>query len=126
MSLSAQLKRRIAEHGRARHGTAANALRLRREFASLTEVFSNGEHLMTISKALYSSRSEEWPTPQQFFGFLASFPDARKFQTLVTKFGTEDEYFGPVKLSALWFVAHHRFFLAFRSRTLPCLDHPPA
>lgn len=36
-----------------------------------------------------------------FFGFLASFPDARKFQTLVTKFGTEDEYFGPVKLSAL-------------------------
>src|SRR5262249_44464747 len=24
-----------------------------------------------------------------------------KFQTLVTKFGTEDEYFGPVKLSAL-------------------------
>ncbi|MFS8070223.1 MAG: AAA family ATPase, partial [Byssovorax sp.] len=36
-----------------------------------------------------------------FFGFLASFQDARKFQTLVTKFGTEDEYFGPVKLSAL-------------------------
>ncbi len=36
-----------------------------------------------------------------FFGFLASFLDARKFQTLVTKFGTEDEYFGPVKLSAL-------------------------
>ncbi len=36
-----------------------------------------------------------------FFGFLASFPDARKFQTLVTKFGTEDEYFGPVMLSAL-------------------------
>jgi len=36
-----------------------------------------------------------------FFGFLASFPDARQFQTLVTKFGTEDEYFGPVKLSAL-------------------------
>ncbi|UQA57116.1 AAA family ATPase [Polyangium aurulentum] len=36
-----------------------------------------------------------------FFGFLASFTDARKFQTLVTKFGTEDEYFGPVKLSAL-------------------------
>ena len=35
-----------------------------------------------------------------FFGFLASFPDARKFQTLVTKFGTEDEYFGPVKLSS--------------------------
>jgi MoxR-like ATPase len=36
-----------------------------------------------------------------FFGFLASFPDARKFTTLVTKFGSEDEYFGPVKLSAL-------------------------
>jgi len=36
-----------------------------------------------------------------FFGFLASFPDAKKFQTLVTRFGTEDEYFGPVKLSAL-------------------------
>lgn len=36
-----------------------------------------------------------------FFAFLACFPDARKFQTLVTKFGTEDEYFGPVKLSAL-------------------------
>ncbi|XXY16761.1 AAA family ATPase [Sorangium sp. So ce216] len=36
-----------------------------------------------------------------FFGFLSCFPDARKFQTLVTKFGTEDEYFGPVKLSAL-------------------------
>jgi MoxR-like ATPase len=36
-----------------------------------------------------------------FFGFLASFTDARKFQTLVTRFGTEDEYFGPVKLSAL-------------------------
>jgi MoxR-like ATPase len=36
-----------------------------------------------------------------FFSFLASFTDARKFQTLVTKFGTEDEYFGPVKLSAL-------------------------
>lgn len=36
-----------------------------------------------------------------FFAFLASFQDARKFQTLVTKFGTEDEYFGPVKLSAL-------------------------
>lgn len=36
-----------------------------------------------------------------FFSFLSSFTDARKFQTLVTKFGTEDEYFGPVKLSAL-------------------------
>ncbi len=36
-----------------------------------------------------------------FTGFLASFPDARKFITLVTKFGTEDEMFGPVKLSAL-------------------------
>src|SRR5512143_1190772 len=36
-----------------------------------------------------------------FFGFLGSFVDAKKFQTLVTKFGTEDEYFGPVKLSAL-------------------------
>jgi MoxR-like ATPase len=36
-----------------------------------------------------------------FFSFLESFTDARKFQTLVTKFGTEDEYFGPVKLSAL-------------------------
>jgi phage N-6-adenine-methyltransferase len=34
------------------------------------EVFSNGEHLMTISKALYSSRSEGWPTPQQFFDAL--------------------------------------------------------
>jgi len=36
-----------------------------------------------------------------FFGFLRSFTDARQFQTLVTKFGTEDEYFGPPKLSAL-------------------------
>lgn len=36
-----------------------------------------------------------------FLGFLDSFLDARKFVTLVTKFGTEDEYFGPVKLSAL-------------------------
>ena len=36
-----------------------------------------------------------------FFGFLSSFRDARKFQTLVTKFQTEDEMFGPVKLSAL-------------------------
>lgn len=36
-----------------------------------------------------------------FFGFLGAFKNARKFQTLVTKFGTEDEYFGPVKLSAL-------------------------
>jgi len=35
------------------------------------------------------------------FGFTASFTGVRKFQTLVTKFGTEDEYFGPVKLSAL-------------------------
>jgi MoxR-like ATPase len=35
------------------------------------------------------------------FGFTASFSGVRKFQTLVTKFGTEDEYFGPVKLSAL-------------------------
>lgn len=36
-----------------------------------------------------------------FYGFLASFVDARKFLTLITKFGTEDEVFGPVKLSAL-------------------------
>lgn len=36
-----------------------------------------------------------------FFSFLSSFPDARKFQTLVTKFGSEDEMFGPVKISAL-------------------------
>lgn len=36
-----------------------------------------------------------------FFAFLASLLDARKFQTLVTRFGTEDEMFGPVKLSAL-------------------------
>lgn len=36
-----------------------------------------------------------------FFSFLASFPDARKFQTLVTKFGSEDEIFGPLKISAL-------------------------
>ena len=36
-----------------------------------------------------------------FYSFLASFPDARKFQTLVTRFATEDEMFGPVKLSAL-------------------------
>jgi MoxR-like ATPase len=36
-----------------------------------------------------------------FYGFLACFAGVRKFQTLVTKFGTEDEYFGPVKLSAL-------------------------
>jgi MoxR-like ATPase len=36
-----------------------------------------------------------------FGGFLDAFPDARKFITLVTKFGTEDEMFGPVKLSAL-------------------------
>ncbi len=35
------------------------------------------------------------------FSFLASFPDARKFQTLVTKFGSEDEIFGPLKISAL-------------------------
>jgi MoxR-like ATPase len=35
------------------------------------------------------------------FGFTASFTGVRKFQTLVTKFGTEDEYFGPVKLSSL-------------------------
>jgi len=36
-----------------------------------------------------------------FFGFLASFTDARQFQTLVTKFATEDELFGPLKISAL-------------------------
>jgi MoxR-like ATPase len=36
-----------------------------------------------------------------FFGFLSSFVDAKQFQTLVTKFGSEDEYFGPPKLSAL-------------------------
>lgn len=36
-----------------------------------------------------------------FFGFLSCFSDARQFQTLVTKFGSEDEYFGPPKLSAL-------------------------
>ena len=36
-----------------------------------------------------------------FYAFLACFPDARKFNALVTKFGTEDEIFGPVKLSAL-------------------------
>lgn len=36
-----------------------------------------------------------------FFAFLDSFKDARRFQALVTKFGTEDQYFGPVKLSAL-------------------------
>jgi MoxR-like ATPase len=36
-----------------------------------------------------------------FYSFLESFQDARKFSTLVTKFGTEDQYFGPVKLSAL-------------------------
>lgn len=36
-----------------------------------------------------------------FFGFLSRFPEARKFQTLATKLGSEDEYFGPVELSAL-------------------------
>ena len=36
-----------------------------------------------------------------FLSLLSSFSDARTFVTLVTKFGTEDEYFGPVKLSAL-------------------------
>lgn len=36
-----------------------------------------------------------------FYAFLSCFPDARKFQALITKFGTEDEIFGPVKLSAL-------------------------
>lgn len=36
-----------------------------------------------------------------FNAFLESLPDARKFNTLVTKFGTEDEMFGPVRLSAL-------------------------
>ncbi|MDC0681353.1 AAA family ATPase [Sorangium atrum] len=36
-----------------------------------------------------------------FFGFLSRFPEARKFQTLVSKFGSEDEYFGPVELSSL-------------------------
>ena len=36
-----------------------------------------------------------------FYAFLACLPDARKFNALVTKFGTEDEIFGPVKLSAL-------------------------
>jgi MoxR-like ATPase len=35
------------------------------------------------------------------FGFTASFTGVSKFQTLVTRFGTEDELFGPVKLSAL-------------------------
>lgn len=36
-----------------------------------------------------------------FDGFLSAFSGARKFSRLVTKFGTEDEYFGPVRLSAL-------------------------
>lgn len=36
-----------------------------------------------------------------FTSFLASFVDANKLVTLVTKFATEDELFGPVKLSAL-------------------------
>lgn len=36
-----------------------------------------------------------------FFGFLASFTNARTFQRVLTKFGTEDDVFGPVKLSAL-------------------------
>lgn len=36
-----------------------------------------------------------------FYAFLSCFPDARKFLALVTKFGTEDEIFGPVKLSSL-------------------------
>ena len=36
-----------------------------------------------------------------FFGFLQSFPAARKFVTLITRFATEDEVFGPVRLSAL-------------------------
>jgi MoxR-like ATPase len=36
-----------------------------------------------------------------FYAFLSCLPDARKFNALVTKFGTEDEIFGPVKLSAL-------------------------
>jgi len=36
-----------------------------------------------------------------FFAVLSHLTDARKFQTLVTKFSTEDEMFGPVKLSAL-------------------------
>lgn len=36
-----------------------------------------------------------------FFGFLQSFPAARKMVTLITRFATEDEVFGPVRLSAL-------------------------
>jgi MoxR-like ATPase len=36
-----------------------------------------------------------------FLAFLSHFSDARTFQTLVTKFSTEDSLFGPVKLSAL-------------------------
>ncbi|MFO0590486.1 MAG: AAA family ATPase [Polyangiaceae bacterium] len=36
-----------------------------------------------------------------FTSFLASFTDARMLVTLITKFTTEDELFGPVKLSAL-------------------------
>jgi site-specific DNA-methyltransferase (adenine-specific) len=45
-------------------------LRLRDQFVPLIAVFSDGEHRMTISQTLYSSRSEEWPTPQQFFDAL--------------------------------------------------------
>jgi hypothetical protein len=41
--------------------------------------------------------SEERP----LHAFLSCLPDARKFNALVTKFRTEDEIFGPVKLSAL-------------------------
>lgn len=36
-----------------------------------------------------------------FYGFLASFIDARVLEKLVTKYGTIDEFFGPVMLSAL-------------------------
>jgi phage N-6-adenine-methyltransferase len=34
------------------------------------ELFSNGEQTLAISLTLFSSRSEEWPTPQAFFDAL--------------------------------------------------------
>lgn len=38
--------------------------------AANSDVLSNEDARMTISATLYSSRSEEWPTPQAFFALL--------------------------------------------------------